>query len=128
MPPRAPSASFLQFVEDYRRLRLSEGFASADRDFVRHLPFRDSSRRKVVARRLRAVYYLVTRTGLAVMPGMRHVLDVGTGNGWRAGWLARATTSWRSTSTPVTPDAGLVGRLRGREAGPRLPVRIGFKR
>jgi ubiquinone/menaquinone biosynthesis C-methylase UbiE len=106
MRPRAPSASIRQFVEDYRRLRLSEGFASADPDFARHLPFRDTSRRNVAAWRLRALHYLVMRAGLAMIPGMRRVLDVGAGNGWLARRLAGAGYAVTALDVDAS-DAGL---------------------
>jgi SAM-dependent methyltransferase len=106
MPPRAPSASIRQFVEDYRRLRLSEGFASADRDFARRLPFRDTSRRNVAAWRLRAAHYLVMRAALALTPGVRRVLDVGAGNGWLARRLAGAGYDVTALDVDAS-DAGL---------------------
>lgn len=81
--------SFRQFVKDYRRLRLEEGFSSSDPAFARQLPFRDTTGRNVAAWRLRALHYLVMRTALFLLPHTRLVLDVGAGNGWLARRLAR---------------------------------------
>ena len=68
-----------KFVEDYRRVRLAEGYASTDPAFARQLPFRDTTGRNAAAWRLRALHYLVIRAGLALAPGVRRVLDVGAG-------------------------------------------------
>lgn len=89
MPAQGSRTSFRQFVKDYRRLRLDEGYASSDPAYARQLPFRDATGRNVAAWRLRALHYLVMRAALALLPHTRRVLDVGAGNGWLARRLAR---------------------------------------
>src|SRR5688572_10465954 len=96
-----------KFVEDYRRVRLAEGYASTDPAFARRLPFRDTTGRNAAAWRLRALHYLLIRGGLALAPGVRRVLDVGAGNGWLARRLA---DSFAVTALDVDPgDTGLGG-------------------
>ena len=107
-----------KFVEDYRRVRLAEGYASTDPAFARRLPFRDTTGRNAAAWRLRALHYLLVRGGLALAPGVRRVLDVGAGNGWLARRLAG---SFAVTALDVdASDTGLaalddrrVARVRG---------------
>jgi ubiquinone/menaquinone biosynthesis C-methylase UbiE len=53
---------------------------------------------------LRALHYLVVRAGIAALPGVERVLDVGAGNGWLARRLAR---SYRITAVDV--DAAATG-------------------
>jgi SAM-dependent methyltransferase len=78
------------FVDDYRRLRLAEGFASADPRFARGLPFRDLTGRNPGIWRIRALHYALIRGCLKLLPGSRRVLDLGSGNGWLARRLAGA--------------------------------------
>jgi len=112
------NTSTSRFVDDYRRVRLAEGYASTDPAFARRLPFRDTTGRNAAAWRLRALHYLVIRTGLALVPGVRRVLDVGAGNGWLARRLAG---SFAVTALDVDAgDTGLgslddrrVARVRG---------------
>src|SRR5262245_55171753 len=96
--------SLRQFVDDYRRVRVAEGYASADPDHVRQLPFRDSTGRNAAAWRIRALHYLVIRLALRLIPGVARVLDLGAGNGWLARRLA---SSFRVTALDV--DGGDTG-------------------
>ena len=86
--PADQRSSIRQFVEDYRRIRLTEGFASSDPAFAHRLPFRDTTGRNAKVWRVRAAHYLAIRAFLAVFPRSRRVLDVGAGNGWLARRLA----------------------------------------
>lgn len=109
-------------MEDYRRLRFAEGYASADPDFARRLPFRDTTGRNTAAWRLRAFHYVVVRAALGSLrcfqDGVPRVLDVGAGNGWLARRLAGR---YRVTALDVdATDLGLgaiadprVSRVRG---------------
>jgi SAM-dependent methyltransferase len=99
-----PRGRLREFVEDYRRVRLAEGFASTDPTFARGLPFRDATGRNRGAWRLRALHYVVVRAALAALPGVRRVLDLGAGNGWLARRLAG-----RFQVTAVDLDAGETG-------------------
>lgn len=100
--------SLRSFADDYRRVRLAEGQASTDPDFVRRLPFRDITGRNDAAWRVRAFHYLAIRLGLALMrasaPEAIRVLDLGAGNGWMARRLAG---SFRVTA--LDADGGAVG-------------------
>jgi ubiquinone/menaquinone biosynthesis C-methylase UbiE len=69
---------------------LAEGFASPDPQFARQLPFRDLTGRNRGIWRIRALHYAVIRACLALLPGSRRVLDLGSGNGWLARRLAGA--------------------------------------
>lgn len=117
-----------KFVEDYRRVRLAEGYASTDPSFARQLPFRDTTGKNAAVWRVRALHYLIIRAGLALAPGVRRVLDVGAGNGWLARRLAG---SFAVTALDVDGgDTGLraiddarVARVRGDLQA--LPVRSG---
>lgn len=100
----AGSPSVRQFVDDYRRIRLAEGFASADPDFVRRLPFRDTTGRNKAVWRVRALHYAMVRACLALLPHNERVLDLGAGNGWLSRRLA---TGHRVTALDV--DAGDTG-------------------
>ncbi|HEY4393484.1 MAG TPA: class I SAM-dependent methyltransferase [Polyangia bacterium] len=124
------AAEIRTFVDDYRRVRLAEGFASTDPEFARRLPFRDTTGRNARAWRARAVHYLALRAVLAVLPRVDRVLDVGAGNGWMARRLAG---SFRVTALDVdATDTGLgaiedprVGRLRADlEALPVAAARV----
>jgi SAM-dependent methyltransferase len=85
----APAAGGIRrFVEDYRRLRLAEGYASTDPGFVRGLPFRDTTGRNPGVWRIRAAHYALLRACLALLPRSERVLDLGAGNGWLARRLA----------------------------------------
>jgi len=119
---QSPLTPIRQFVEDYRRLRFVEGFASADPNFARRLPFRDTTGRNPAAWRLRALHYVVIRIGLDLLRGIGgeapRVLDLGAGNGWLARRLAGR---YRVTALDVdATDLGLaaiddprVSRIRG---------------
>ena len=100
--------SLRSFADDYRRVRLAEGHASTDPEFVRRLPFRDITGRHGASWRTRAFHYLAIRLGLALVrahaPGAVRVLDLGAGNGWMARRLAG---SFRVTALDV--DAGDTG-------------------
>ncbi len=93
-PPPAAGApggtGIRRFIDDYRRLRLTEGYASTDPGFVRGLPFRDSTGRNPGIWRIRAFHYALIRGCLALLPRARRVLDLGAGNGWLARRLAGA--------------------------------------
>jgi len=110
-------ASIRRFVDDYRRLRLAEGYASPDPEFVRRLPFRDTTGRNAGVWRVRAFHYAVIRGCLAFLPRSARVLDLGAGNGWLARRLAGGR---RVTALDVdATDTGLgglddarVGRVR----------------
>jgi SAM-dependent methyltransferase len=93
-----------EFVENYRRLRLAEGFASTDPRFARQLPFRDLTGRNRGIWRIRALHYALIRAALAVLPRTRRVLDLGSGNGWLARRLAGA-----HQVTAADVDAGDTG-------------------
>ena len=98
-------SSLRRFIDDYRRVRLAEGYAPTSPDFVRALPFRDLTGRNAGAWRIRALHYLVVRVGLAALPGVERVLDLGAGNGWLARRLAGA---FRVTALDVDDgDTGL---------------------
>jgi SAM-dependent methyltransferase len=107
-PSDEPAPSLRTFADDYRRVRLVEGHASADPEFARQLPFRDITGRHGASWRVRAFHYLVVRLGLALVrahaPGGVRVLDLGAGNGWMARRLAG---SFRVTALDV--DAGDTG-------------------
>ena len=103
-PPPDARGSVRQFVEDYRRLRLAEGFASTDPDFVRRLPFRDLTGRNRAIWRVRALHYGIIRACLALLPRSERVLDLGAGNGWLARRLAGA-----HRVTAIDVDAGDTG-------------------
>ena len=115
---RETHTALRQFVLDYGRLRLAEGFASTDPEYARRLPFRDTTGRNAAAWRLRALHYVVVRAGLALLPNVRRILDVGAGNGWLARRLAGR---YRVTALDVdATNAGLgalddprVHRVRG---------------
>jgi ubiquinone/menaquinone biosynthesis C-methylase UbiE len=117
------------FVEDYRRIRLTEGLASSDPEFSRRLPFRDTTGRNPRMWRVRAAHYIAIRAFLAVFPRAQRVLDVGAGNGWLARRLAG---SHRVTALDVdATDTGLgaladdrrIARVRGEIDA--LPLRNG---
>jgi len=120
--------AFRNFVRDYRRVRLAEGYASTDPAFARALPFRDLTGRNRAIWRIRALHYLIVRAGLAALPGIERVLDLGAGNGWMARRLAGA---FRVTALDVDGgDTGLaaiddprVARVAGDLAA--LPLRAG---
>ena len=104
-----PAPPLRQFVDDYRRVRVAEGFATTDPEYVRQLPFRDVTGRNTAAWRIRALHYLIIRAGLRLIPRIERVLDVGAGNGWLARRLA---PSFRVTALDVDGgDTGL-GALR----------------
>src|SRR5689334_18315316 len=104
MPSDGAPTSVRQFVTDYRRVRLTEGFASTNPEFAHQLPFRDATGRNAAIWRIRARHYLVIRAGLALIPGARRVLDLGAGNGWLARRLAP-----RYRVTALDLDAGETG-------------------
>lgn len=116
-----------RFLDQYRRVRLEEGFASADPRFARSLPFRDLTGRNRAIWRVRAMHYVVIRACLSLYRRAR-VLDLGAGNGWLARRLA---SSHRVTALDVDAgDTGLgalddprVGRLRAELEA--VPVRDG---
>jgi SAM-dependent methyltransferase len=127
-----PAPSLRSFADDYRRVRIAEGHASTDPEFVRRLPFRDITGRHGASWRTRAFHYLAIRLGLTLVrahaPGAIRVLDLGAGNGWMARRLAG---SFRVTALDVDAgDTGL-GALRdervARVAGDleALPLRTG---
>ena len=118
-----------EFVESYRQLRLDEGFASTNPDFVRQLPFRDVTGRNAAVWRVRALHYLLLRACLALKPGVQRVLDLGAGNGWLARRLAGA---YLPTALDVdATDTGLGGLRDQRVTRVRaelesLPLRTGM--
>src|SRR5262245_29177279 len=85
---RRSALTLRKFLDDYRRVRLIEGFAATDPEFARRLPFRDLTGRNAAIWRIRALHYLIIRAGLAAVPGIVRVLDLGAGNGWMARRLA----------------------------------------
>jgi SAM-dependent methyltransferase len=103
-----------EFVEAYERVRLAEGFASADPAFADALPFRDLTGKNRGVWRLRALHYLIARLCLRVIPGVRRVLDLGAGNGWLARRLVR-----RFDVVALDLDGGptALGALRGTAVG-----------
>jgi SAM-dependent methyltransferase len=92
------------FVEAYRKIRLEQGFACSDPGFAASLPFRDITGRNPRIWRTRAIHYLLVRSVLALLPGVRRVLDLGAGNGWLSRRLA---SSYRVTAIDV--DSGETG-------------------
>lgn len=104
MDSDGPAPSVRQFVTDYRRVRLAEGFVSTNPEFAHQLPFRDATGRNSATWRVRARHYLVIRAGLALIPGARRVLDLGAGNGWLS---RRLTPRYRVTALDL--DAGETG-------------------
>jgi SAM-dependent methyltransferase len=107
------ASSLRSFAEDYGRVRLAEGQASADPEFARRLPFRDITGRNGAAWRTRALHYVAIRVGLeiarAVAPSAVRVLDLGAGNGWMARRLAG---SFRVTALDADGSALGLGALR----------------
>jgi ubiquinone/menaquinone biosynthesis C-methylase UbiE len=101
--------TFRSFVDAYRRVRLAEGYASADPEFARRLPFRDLTGRNAAVWRIRALHYVLIRAALAALPGIRRVLDLGAGNGWLARRLAG---SFRVTALDVDGGETGLGALR----------------
>jgi SAM-dependent methyltransferase len=97
-------ATVREFVEGYRRLRLAEGFASADPEFARQLPFRDTTGRNRGIWRIRAAHYGLIRGALKLLPRSERVLDLGAGNGWLSRRLAE-----EHLVTAVDVDATEVG-------------------
>ena len=109
-----PAPTLRQFVDDYRRVRVAEGFATTDPEYARQLPFRDVTGRNAAAWRIRALHYLIVRVGLRLIPGIERVLDLGAGNGWLARRLA---PSFRVTALDVDGgDTGLGALRDGRVA------------
>jgi len=102
--PKEPPTSVRQFVEDYRRLRLAEGYASPDPEFVRRLPFHDVTGRNTAVWRVRALHYGIIRACLAFLPRTEEVLDLGAGNGWLSRRLAN-----RHRVTALDVDGGDTG-------------------
>jgi SAM-dependent methyltransferase len=84
----APPGGIRRFIDDYRRLRLAEGYASTDPRFARNLPFRDTTGRNPQVWRIRAFHYALIRGCLALLPRAERVLDLAAGNGWLARRLA----------------------------------------
>ena len=104
MPSDGPATSVRQFVTDYRRVRLAEGFVSTNPEFAHQLPFRDSTGRNAATWRVRARHYLVIRAGLA--------RDSGRSSGARSRRgqrLAGAAAAPRYRVTALDLDAGETG-------------------
>jgi SAM-dependent methyltransferase len=108
-----PVSTLRAFVDDYRRVRAEEGFATPDPEFARRLPYRDITGRNAASWRARAFHYLIIRLGLRLVrartPGGARVLDLGAGNGWMARRLA---PSFRVTALDVDGSNTGLGSLR----------------
>jgi SAM-dependent methyltransferase len=90
LPPES-IAHHARFMEDYERIRESEGRGSESEDFYLGLPYRDASGRHREQWRMRArsYDYLVRH----LLDGADHgnrILDLGAGNGWMSFRLALA--------------------------------------
>jgi SAM-dependent methyltransferase len=90
LPPES-IAHHARFMEDYERIRESEGRGSESEDFYLSLPYRDTSgwHRDQWRMRARSYDYLVRH----LLDGADHggrILDLGAGNGWMSFRLALA--------------------------------------
>jgi SAM-dependent methyltransferase len=89
--PAESIAHHARFMEDYERIRASEGRGSASADFYLGLPYRDASGRNPEhwQMRARSYDYLVRHLLNGIDRGSR-ILDLGAGNGWMSYRLALA--------------------------------------
>jgi SAM-dependent methyltransferase len=89
LPPQS-AAHYARFIEEYERIRASEGRGSESGDFYLGLPYRDTTRRHRAQWKIRACSYdyLVQH----LLGGIDHggVLDLGAGNCWMSFRLALA--------------------------------------
>ena len=90
LPPES-IAHHARFMEDYERIRESEGRGSESEDFYLELPYRDTSgrHREQWQIRARSYDYLVRHLLDGTGRGNR-ILDLGAGNGWMSFRLALA--------------------------------------
>ncbi len=90
LPPES-IAHHARFMEDYERIRKSEGRGSESQDFYLALPYRDTSgrNRRQWQMRARSYDYLVQHLLDGTDRGSR-ILDLGAGNGWMSYRLAMA--------------------------------------
>jgi SAM-dependent methyltransferase len=109
-----PVGTVRQFVAAYRQVRLSQGFASTDPRYASSLPFRDTTGRNPAIWRTRALHYLLIRAGLALLPRIERILDVGAGNGWLSRRLAG---SYRMTAIDVDVSDTALGSLTDERVG-----------
>ncbi|WP_266182582.1 class I SAM-dependent methyltransferase [Dyella humicola] len=84
-------AHYARFMEDYERIRESEGRGSESEDFYLSLPYRDTSGRHREQWRIRARSYdYLARHLLDGADRGNRILDLGAGNGWMSFRLALA--------------------------------------
>jgi SAM-dependent methyltransferase len=87
----ASIAHHARFIEDYERIRASEGRGSDDDDFYLALPYRDTSGNDPAQWRMRALSYdYLARHLLEGFARGSRILDLGAGNGWMSYRLALA--------------------------------------
>ena len=90
LPPES-IAHHARFMEDYERIRESEGRGSESEDFYLGLPYRDTSGRHRGQWRIRARSYDYLARHLLDGAGRgSRILDLGAGNGWMSFRLALA--------------------------------------
>jgi SAM-dependent methyltransferase len=90
LPPES-IAHHARFMEDYQRIRESEGRGSESEDFYLNLPYRDTSGRNLGQWQIRARSYdHLVRHLLDGTDGDGRILDLGAGNCWMSFRLALA--------------------------------------
>jgi SAM-dependent methyltransferase len=83
--PEERLAYYAQFVDDYERIRASEGRGSGGSEFYLNLPYKDTSGRNQQQWTIRArTFRYLTQNLLSPSPtnAPLRVLDIGAGNGW----------------------------------------------
>lgn len=122
--PSESLAHHARFIEDYERIRVSEGRGSDSEDFYLGLPYRDSTGRNRGQWQIRARSYDYLVRNLLESSGCdRHgrILDLGAGNGWMSYRLALA--GYRPCAVDLlTNDMDGLGAARHYQA--RLPQRF----
>jgi SAM-dependent methyltransferase len=89
--PAESVARYAQFMQDYERIRESEGRGSESEDFYLGLPYRDTSGKYREQWRMRARSYDYLARHLLDGAGRgNRILDLGAGNGWMSFRLALA--------------------------------------
>ena len=92
LPPEQV-AHYAQFMEDYERIRATEGRGSEDEDFYLSLPYKDVSERNSQQWQIRArsYNYLIEHVlKKNLQDGCGRILDLGAGNCWMSYRLALA--------------------------------------
>lgn len=114
-------AHHARFMEDYERIRESEGRGSENDDFYLGLPYQDTSGRNRGQWQIRARSYdYLVQHLLSGTPRGSRILDLGAGNCWMSYRLARA--GYRPCAVDlITNDRDGLGAARHYQA--RLPKR-----